>query len=177
MKFPTKLFCPSLRQKLCRCFWHVTIWTTRFESKCIFISKIIHKNLHIITQLVFFVFYILFGILSIYTNGLFISIYTDDFSDEKNIVSNYHCKISMKKNCRWFSLCLLNFCSAISKAFKTKLLNAWQKGKKHSLNKLQLQSTPLFNFGTNFTFKIWHIVLPFTKLKELVDLFSEVLDT
>jgi hypothetical protein len=73
----------------------------------------------------FFVFYIPFGIPSVYTDGLFLSLYTDSFSDGKNIVSKYHCKIPMKKTFGNFS-CIYRISGGgvISKAFKTKLLNA-----------------------------------------------------
>jgi len=68
-----------------------------FESDCNYIGKIIHKNLHIITQLVFFILFISSRIFSVYIDELFLSIYTDSFNEEKSYVGKYHYKILMKK--------------------------------------------------------------------------------
>jgi len=56
MKLLIELFCLSFLLQFYWYFWHVTVRTTWFESDCNYISKLVHKNLHIITHLVFLFF-------------------------------------------------------------------------------------------------------------------------
>jgi hypothetical protein len=80
-----------------------------FESDCNSIGKIIHENLHIITQLVFFILFISSRIFSVYIDELFLFVYTDSFNEEKSYVGKYHCKISMKKEQSIISFVFIKF--------------------------------------------------------------------
>ena len=68
--------------------------TTQFESNCNSVGKIIYKNLHIIAHLVFFILFISSRNPSVYTDRLFLSRYTNCFSDGKSSVSKYDRKIA-----------------------------------------------------------------------------------
>ena len=69
--------------------------TAQFESNCNSVGKIIYKNLHIIAHLVFFfILFILSRILSLYTDKLFLSRHTNNFSDKKSSLNKYDCKIA-----------------------------------------------------------------------------------
>jgi hypothetical protein len=63
MKLLIELFCLSFLLQFYWYFWHVTVRTIRFESDCNYISKLVHKNLHIIAQLVLlcFIFCLVFS--------------------------------------------------------------------------------------------------------------------
>lgn len=72
--------------------WHVTVWIIHFKSDCNSINKTVNKNLHVVTQF-FFLIYILFGILSVNNDRVFLSIYTDEFNNNKKFVNKYHRKL------------------------------------------------------------------------------------
>ena len=68
-----------------------------FKSHYNFIGNGVCKNLHIIKLFNFFYSFYSTGILLVYTDNIFLFVFTNEVSDGKNLVAKNHRKISMKK--------------------------------------------------------------------------------
>jgi hypothetical protein len=75
-----------------------------FESHCNSVSNGVCKNLHVIVLFGFFILSIMTGISSVYTDDIFLSVFTDGVSNGKNSVDKDHRKISMENIYRYFCL-------------------------------------------------------------------------
>jgi hypothetical protein len=81
-----------------------------FKSHCNCIGNCVRKNLHVIYCLVFFIPSILTAILLIYTDDIFLSVFTDGVNDEKIwLVNITKYKILIEKIRQYFHLYLSIF--------------------------------------------------------------------
>ena len=82
-----------------------------FESHCNSVRNNVDKNSHVIVLIGFYILSILTGIFSVYTDDIFLSVFTDGVSNGNNSVGKDHNKISIEKFIGIF-VCIRRFSSS-----------------------------------------------------------------